>query len=74
MARPKIGKPAKKAMCLTVSEQTRLELAFVSAHYGESISALVSTWAEKEVKAICKRTGEELPRIEQMSIDDLGGE
>lgn len=74
MARPKTGKPAKKGMCLTVSEQTRLELRFISSHYGESISALISEWAEKEVKAICKRTGEELPRAEQLTIDDLEGE
>lgn len=70
MARPKTGKPTKKGMCLTVSEQTRLELAFISEHYGESISALVSEWAEKEAKAIGKKTGAELPQAGQLSIDD----
>ena len=70
MARPKTGKPKKKGMCLTVSEQTRLELAFVSEHYGESISTLVSEWAAKEAKAISKRTGADIPQADQMSIDD----
>lgn len=70
MARPKTGKPTKKGMCLTVSEQTRLELAFISEYYGESISALVSEWAEKEAKAISKKTGTELPQAGQLSIDD----
>jgi len=73
MARPKTGKPTKKGMCLTVSEQTRLELSFISAHYGESISSLVSAWAEKEVKAICKQTGKEIPRVEQLTVDDIEG-
>ena len=42
MARPKTGKPQKKKLTLTVSEQTRIELAFLSEHHGESISTLVS--------------------------------
>lgn len=74
MARPKLNTPKKQKLTLTVSAQTRLELSFISDRCGESISALVSAWAEKEVKAICKRTGEELPRVEQLTIDDLEGE
>ena len=70
MARPKTGKK-KQNLMLTATPQTRLELTFISERYGESISALVSKWATKEVKSICKRTGEELPRVEQMSIDDI---
>ena len=71
MARPKTGKPQKQKLTLTVSAQARAELAFISAHHGESISELVSDWAAKEAKAICKRTGEEPPRAEQMTIDDF---
>lgn len=74
MARPKSGRPVKKDMCLTVSQQTRTELAFVSAHYGKSISALVSEWAAKEAKAICERTGEEFPNANQITIEDIQGE
>ena len=70
MARPKTGKK-KQNLMLTVTPQIRLELSFISKHHGESISALISEWATKEVKAICKRTGEEFPRVEQMTIDDL---
>ena len=65
MARPKTGKPAKKGMCLTVSEQTRAELTFISEHHGESISALVSAWAAKEAKAIEKQTGKAAPSVGQ---------
>lgn len=68
MARPKTGKPAKKGMCLTVSQQTRDELAFISAYYGESISSLVSQWAAKEAEAIRMRTKEELPADEKQDI------
>lgn len=74
MARPKLNTPKKQKLTLTVSAQTRLELSFISGHYGESISSLISAWAEKEAKAICKRTGEELPLVEQMTIDDMEGE
>ena len=70
MARPKLNTPKKQKLTLTVSEQTRLELAFISEHYGESISALVSEWAEKEAKAISRKTGTEPPYAGQLSIDD----
>ena len=71
MDRPKTGKPKKKGMCLTVSEQTRLELAFVSEHHGESISALVSEWASKEARAIEKQTGKTVPLAGQLTLDDI---
>lgn len=61
MARPKTGKATKKVMSLTVSEQTRAELAFISEHYCESISALVSEWAAEESKKIEKQTGKIIP-------------
>ena len=70
MARPKLNTPKKQKLTLTVSEQTRLELAFISEHYGASISALVSDWAEKEAKAISKKTGADPPQAGQLSIDD----
>lgn len=73
MARPKTGKPAKKGMCLTVSEQTRLELAFISEHYGKSISALISIWAEKEARDVCRHTGKEVPRVEQKANGAMEG-
>lgn len=48
MPRPKTGKPVKRSLNLTVSEEARENLNFLSNHYGESISALVSAWAGKE--------------------------
>ena len=71
MAKVKANACKKRRMSLTVSDQTRLELAFISERCGESVSSLVKKWAYKEVKAICKRTGEEFPRVEQLTIDDL---
>lgn len=62
MARPKTGKK-KKGMCLTVSEQTRAELAFISAHHGESISALVSEWAAKEAKSISQYINADISQV-----------
>lgn len=71
MARPKTGKPVKKKLTLTVDEQTRTELAFISEHHGESISALVSEWAAKEAKTIEKQTGKVIPLAGQLTIEDL---
>ena len=70
-ARPKTGKPVKKKLTLTVDEQTRVELAFLSEHYQESISSLVSTWAAKETKAVVKQTGKVAPLAGQISIDEV---
>lgn len=69
--RPKSNTPKKQKLTLTVDTQTRLELAYISSHTGESISSLVSTWAKKEAQRIAKRAGEELPSADQMTIDDL---
>lgn len=70
MARPKTGKK-KQNMMLTVTPQTRAELAFISEHHGESISALVSEWAAKEAKTIEKQTGKVIPLAGQLTIEDL---
>ena len=70
MARPKTGKK-KKNMTLTVDDQTRLELAFISQHHGESISALLSAWVHKEAKRIAKETGKEIPNADQLTLEEL---
>lgn len=59
MARPKTGKPPKKNLTLTVDEKTRAELTFISEHYGESISYLISRYAENEAKTIRERVNNE---------------
>ena len=67
MARPATGK-TKKNLMITVDDQTRAELAFISQHRGESISAMVSTWAHKEARRIAKETGKEIPNVNQLSL------
>lgn len=69
--RPKTGQPVKKKLTLTVDEQTRVELTFLSEHHGQSISALVSTWASKETKAVVKQTGKAAPLAGQLTIDEM---
>lgn len=69
MARPKTGKK-KKNMMLTVDDQTRLELTYISQHRGESISAMLTEWAHKEAKRIAKETGAEIPDANQTSLFD----
>lgn len=59
MPRPKTGKPPKRSLNLTVSEATREDLNFLSAYYGESISALVSSWAAEKADAVALRAERE---------------
>ena len=59
MPRPKTGKPPKKSLNLTVSETTREDLNFLSAYYGESISALVGSWAAEKADTIAPRAERE---------------
>ena len=70
MARPKTGLPAKGRINLTVSEDTRLQLAFVSRHKEKSISQLVSEWAARESKRITRATGCQVDFAEQMDLFD----
>ena len=70
MARPKTGLPAKGRINLTVSEDTRLQLAFVSRHTGKSISQLVAEWAVKESKRITRATGYQVDLSGQMDLLD----
>ena len=67
MARPATGK-TKKNLMITVDDQTRAELTFISQHRSESISAMVSAWAHKEARRIAKEIGTSLPDIKQTSI------
>ena len=71
MARPKLNKAKKKALNLTVSDQTKLELQYISQHHNESISVLIADWASKEARRIAKATGTQLPDVAQLTLDDL---
>lgn len=77
MARPKLNTPKKQKLTLTVSAQTRAELAFLSQQAGESISELVAAWAAQEARKVAKRNNVNVPEAPdpaQMTIDDLEGE
>lgn len=52
MARPKLDKPRKQNLTLTVDKNVRDMLAEVSQYYGRSISDLVSEFAREEMEAI----------------------
>ena len=68
MARPKSGTPVKGRLNLTVSKQTRQELRFIASHKGQSVSELIAEWANREALKISKRTGEEPPDFNQLSL------
>ena len=68
MARPKSCLPSKGRLNLTVSEETRLQLAFVSRHTGKSISQLVAEWAVRDSKRITRATGFQVDLSGQMDL------
>ena len=70
MARPKTSTPNKGKLNLTVSAQTRAELSFISEQEGQSISALIATWAAKEARRIAKQLGKPTPDANQLTIMD----
>ena len=71
MARPKSTAPTKIHLNLTVTQQTRLELDYIAAHNGCSISQLIADWATKEARKVAKATKTEAPSTEQLSLKDL---
>ena len=70
MARPKSNKPAKGKLNISVSDQTKMELQFISQNRDISISAIIAEYAEKEAKRLAKTLGKEYPEANQMTIDD----
>ena len=71
MARPKSTNPIKGRLNLTVSEQTRLNLEFLSMETGLSVSQLVANFAEKETKKLAKAKGKQVPDINQLKMQDV---
>lgn len=68
MARPKSNTPVKGKLTLTVTDQTRAELQFVSEIEGKSISELVAEWGSKAARKAAKATGTKLPDVDQTSL------
>lgn len=71
MARPKSTTPPKGKMNISVSDQTRLELEFISQHSGKSVSQLISEWAKKEARKTAKAAKVNLPDVNQMTIEEV---
>lgn len=69
MARPKSTTPNKQRLNLTVSAKARLELEQISQILGKSISEWVEEQASKEVKKLQKKTGIELPDVNQIKFE-----
>lgn len=69
VGRPSLGTEKKTRLNLTVSQEERLALEFVSRHKGQSISELLGAWAVKEARRISRKTGKPIPEPEQMKLD-----
>lgn len=68
MARPRRNAPKKVHLNLTVTEQTKAELNYLSARTGLSISVLVAEWASKEAMKTAKKIGEPMPDADQLVL------
>lgn len=68
MARPKSTAPIKTRINLTVSDETRTELEYLSRITGESVSSLVAKWATKEARKAVKKTG--IPLLSEVSTEE----
>lgn len=69
MARPKSTAPKKQNLTLTVSEETRNELAEISKATGQSISVMVAEWAHKEAKRYAKNKKQDTAPADQIKLD-----
>jgi len=57
MARPKSNVPRKKIISLSIPDETRRELDFISYHKRKSISALLREWARIESRKLSEEIG-----------------
>ena len=55
MSRPKSTAPTKGRLSITVSEQTRLELTYISQNNQKSISECIADFAKSESRKISKK-------------------
>lgn len=70
MARPKGTTPPKMHLNVTVSQQTKLELEYIAANTGRSISQLIADLATKEARKLARAKKTEVPSAEQLSLTD----
>ena len=69
MSRPKSTTPIKERLNLSVSAQTKAELAYISHYKGISISQMLEDFAKREARKIAKATGTEVPNADQQTLD-----
>ena len=69
MSRPKSTAPKKQNLTLTVSEETREELAKISEATGQSISVMLAEWAHKEAKRYAKNKKQSTASTDQVKLD-----
>ena len=69
MSRPKSTAPKKQNLTLTVSAETRQELAFISEATGISISEMVEEYAHKEAKRLSKTTKKDAATVDQIKLE-----
>lgn len=69
MPRPKSTAPKKQNLTLTVSAETRQELAFISEITGVSISEMVEEYAHKEAKRLSKVAKKDVPSVDQIKLE-----
>ncbi len=69
MSRPKSTAPKKQNLTLTVSAETRQELAFISEATGISISEMVEEYAHKEAKRLSKTTKKDTATVDQIKLE-----
>lgn len=68
VGRPSLGKSKKIRTNLTVSEEERLALEYISHQSGQSISELIGAWAIRESRRISRATGKNIPQPEQTTL------
>ena len=71
MARPKSINPPKGKLTVSVDEQTRQELTFISQQTGKSISSFIAEWAKKESRKVARAKSAALPDAAQMIIEEV---
>lgn len=57
MARPKSTTPKKAHLNITVTEETRANLAYLAAHNKQSISEWIADTASREARKAMKKAG-----------------
>lgn len=69
VGRPSLGQDKKTRLNLTVSQEERVALEYLSRHTGKSVSELIGAWATQQARRVSRKTGKPVPQPEQMKLD-----